>query len=105
MQKLLIILIVGLTLSACTWVHRIDIEQGNIFNPAMINRLHRGMTFTQVKDIMGTPIVMNTFSEDRLDYVYTYKPGNGVMTEKYVTLFFKKGILVEIKESPSPICS
>jgi outer membrane protein assembly factor BamE len=74
-----------------------DIEQGNIITPDMTQRLHTGMTEYQVKKVMGTPVLVNTFSDNRMDYVYTFKPGRGKMTEKQITLVFRGGILREIK--------
>lgn len=95
MRHLLIALLLGLFLSGC--VHKMDIEQGNIITPDMISQLHPGLTLKEVKDIMGPPMLMNTFNDDRVDYVYSFKPGGGTMTEKYITLNFnKRGVLKEI---------
>ncbi len=90
MKKLLILLLVSL-LTSCSWVHRMDIEQGNIITPDMLCRLHVGMTKTQVKDLMGTPMVMNTFTNNHEEYVYTFKPGGKQTCEKYVLLQFDRG--------------
>ncbi len=97
MKKILFIFALLLTLSAC--VHKVDIQQGNLFTPDMVSRLHPGMTMAQVKNVMGTPVLMNTFNGNRVDYVYTYKPGWGATTEKYVTLVFRKGRLHMIDRS------
>jgi outer membrane protein assembly factor BamE len=74
-----------------------DIEQGNVITPEMVSRVHNGMTQAEVKQIMGAPIMANVFDPNRLDYVYTYKPGDGESTEKYVTFIFRNGRLVEMK--------
>lgn len=85
-------------LTGCNLVHRMDIEQGNVLTPDRINRLHVGMSKAQVKEIMGTPMVTNTFSDDRMEYVYTFKPGNGCMCEKYLLLFFNQnGVLTHFQ--------
>ena len=95
MRNLLIALLLGLLLCGC--VRKMDIEQGNVITPEMVSQLHPGLTQQQVKDIVGPPMLMNTFNEDRIDYVYTFKPGGGKMTEKYITLSFnKRGVLKEI---------
>src|SRR5204863_6571783 len=76
MKKLLILLMV-FTLSSCSLfrVHKMDIEQGNVMTPDMVAQLHPGMSESQVKSIMGTPMLTNTFSGGRIDYVYSFKPG------------------------------
>jgi outer membrane protein assembly factor BamE len=56
-----------------------------------------GMTEAQVKEIMGSPVLINVFDPNREDYVYTFKPGYGDITEKYITFIFSGGILREIK--------
>lgn len=95
MRKFLIILSLLLTLSGCSYlhVHRMDIEQGNLLTPEMMHKIHPGMTEAEVKEIIGTPVLANVFDKNRIDYVYTFKPGNEDMTEKYVTLIFVKGRL------------
>lgn len=99
MQKKLLVLVLGLFLSGCTFVHKKDIEQGNVFTPDMVQRLHKGMTKEQVEEVMGTPVLINTFNDNRIDYIYTFKPGGGKMTEKRVSLIFSKGRLREINEA------
>ena len=98
MRKLLIMMSLCLTLSGCSYlhVHRMNIEQGNIITDEMVSKIHPGMTETQVKEIMGEPVLANVFDKNRTDYVYTFKPGNGTMTEKYFTLIFRGGKLVTI---------
>jgi len=66
-----------------------DIEQGNIITPELVNRLHPGMTEEQVKNVMGTPMLLNTFNEHRIDYVYTFKAGHKASTEQFITLIFR----------------
>ena len=96
MQKLLLPVLLGLLLTSCTFVHKMDIEQGNIITPEMTRQLHPGMSLTQVKNMMGSPLLLNTFSDQRVTYVYTMQPGGGRMSEKYVTLTFHNGILKTI---------
>ena len=95
MQKLLAICAVLLTLSGC--VTKMDIEQGNVLNDEMVRRIHTGMSEGQVKDILGEPVLVNTFNDNRLDYVYTFKPGYGATTEKYLTLIFRNHRLDSIQ--------
>lgn len=90
-QKYFLITILGFFLSSCAIVHKMDIEQGNIITEDNLSHLHRGMTKAQVEEVMGTPTLINTFNSDRVTYVYTFKPGRGVMQEKQVTLLFSKG--------------
>lgn len=98
MQKILSLLLLLSFLSGCSFfsIHKREIEQGNIITPAMLSRVHPGMTQSQVKDIMGNPVLMNTFADNRIDYVYTFKPAQGDMVEKYITLTFSQGKLKDV---------
>jgi outer membrane protein assembly factor BamE len=87
MKKIFFFFAMILTLSAC--VHKMDIEQGNIITQDMVNQLHTGMNEEQTKEIMGSPMLINTFNDNRIDYIYTFKAGHGKQTEKQMTLTFK----------------
>lgn len=76
-----------------TWkaplVYRIDVQQGNVIDQEMINKLQPGMDKKQVKFIMGTPMISDPFHSDRWDYVYSMEPGKGERQQRRVTLYFK----------------
>ncbi len=99
MKKTFIMLAILLSLTSCSLVrvHKMNIEQGNAITPAMSNQLHTGMSEEKVREIMGPPMLINTFDTNRLDYVYTFKPAYGKISEQHLTLIFKQGILREIK--------
>jgi hypothetical protein len=42
------------------------------------------------------------FDPNRLDYVYTFKPGYGAGTETYITYIFKNGHLVDTQGNLAP---
>lgn len=80
-----------LLLAACAefpGVYKIDIEQGNIITQEMIDQLRPGMTKRQVRYIMGTPLIQDTFSPERWDYLYSFQEGGGERTQERISLFF-----------------
>jgi outer membrane protein assembly factor BamE len=99
MYKLITYFLLMLGLSGCGIVHRPDIEQGNIITSEMVNQLHPGMSEMEVREVMGNAVLVNIFTPNRLDYVYTYQPGNGIRKEKRVTCIFVHGRLREIIRS------
>lgn len=92
----MVFLVLFLCVGGC--IRKIDIQQGNIMTVQQAQQLHLGMTIMEVKKILGTPMLLNTFNENRIDYVYTFKHGNDVMVKKYITLTFINGHLKTIKE-------
>jgi len=67
------------------------IQQGNYLDPAVISQVKPGMTHSQVRYLLGTPMVPGSFDNTRWDYDYYLKtkrlkgPGRG-----HVAIFFSK---------------
>lgn len=74
-----------------------DIEQGNVISQDEIAQLHSGMSEAQVKAVMGSPILVNIFTPNRLEYVYSYRPAYDERIEKRVSLTFSQGRLAHIE--------
>ena len=56
-------------------VYRMDIQQGNYLDGKAVGQLKVGMTRSQVRYLLGTPMVEDVFNNDRWDYIYYYKRG------------------------------
>ncbi len=96
MQKVFISAILAVIITGCTefpGVYKIDIPQGNLVTQEMVDQLRPGMTPAQVRYIMGTPLVNDSFSENRWDYIYTIKDGDDQRYRERLTLFFQDGKL------------
>ncbi len=97
MYKIIICLLVMLTISSCSFVHKQTIEQGNYIKPETVSSLRTGMTESDVRNVMGNPVLINIFTPNEIAYVYTIQPGHGQFLEKRVLCIFKRGKLVEIQ--------
>jgi outer membrane protein assembly factor BamE len=77
-------------LSGCAFpgVYRIDIPQGNIITQEMVDQLRPGLNKRQVTFILGTPLIRDTFDQDRWDYLYSFQPGGGERVQERLTVFF-----------------
>lgn len=70
------IIAVALSISACSsWVYRIDIPQGNYLEQKNIDKIQVGMTKEQVKFILGSPVIVDTFDKDTWNYIYRFTSG------------------------------
>jgi outer membrane protein assembly factor BamE len=67
------VLLAAPILGAC--VYRMDIQQGNYLEGKTVDRLEVGMTRTQVRYLLGTPMVPAVFDRDRWDYIYFFQHG------------------------------
>lgn len=81
------------------WVYRIDVEQGNIIDDKeKVSQLQEGMTQRQVSFLLGSPMIQDTFNQDRWDYFYSYRTGKGALTQQRITLTFSGDILTRIEK-------
>ena len=92
-----IILILSICLMGCSFpkLFQVVINQGNLVKAEMFEKLEEGMTESQVKYIMGTPLINDTFAPNRWDYFTSVSQGNNSFIKNKVTLFFKEGKLIK----------
>ena len=76
-------------------IHKVPVQQGNVLTTSMLSKLHNGLTLAEVKDRLGSPVLVNSFDSTRLVYVYTYMDSDTPMTQKRLALTFKKGRLAD----------
>jgi outer membrane protein assembly factor BamE len=96
-----------LALAGCSdlefpWVYRINVDQGNIITQEMVNQLMPGMSRGQVQFVMGSALLVDTFQDDRWDYVYTLQDGKGKRTQQRLTVFFQEDKLSAITGDFAP---
>ena len=71
-------------------VYRINIQQGNFLDPKAVEQLTVGMTRSQVRYLLGTPMVPNAFDTDRWDYFFYYKTGRTRKAEQaQIVVYFE----------------
>jgi outer membrane protein assembly factor BamE len=68
--------------------HKIDIQQGNYVDQAMVAKLKPEMTRSQVRFILGTPLIADAFHPNRWDYVYLTGKANNVHAQHKITIVF-----------------
>ena len=78
-------------------VYRMDVQQGNVVEQQMLDRLEVGMERDKVRFIMGTPLLVDPFNQDRWDYLYSLHRGSGEKTGQRVSLYFVDDRLARIE--------
>lgn len=96
-----------LLLSACSGVpsispYKIDVQQGNHVTQEMVAKLHPGMTRSQVRFVLGTPLLNDVFHADRWDYFYSYQKDGQVIEQRRVTVLFEKDLLKRVEGDVTP---
>jgi outer membrane protein assembly factor BamE len=79
--------VLGALASGC--VYRINIQQGNFLDQTAVEQVKAGMTRSQVRYLLGTPMVADTFNKERWDYIYYLKKGRSSHVDsRRVTVYF-----------------
>ncbi len=76
-------------------------QQGNVVSEEMIEKLKPGMTKSQVLFVLGSPLIMDAFRDNRWDYVYLFREKGELIEQKRMTVFFEDDMLVNIENYQS----
>ena len=106
MKKLVVFCFSLILLSACSrsfdggynmpLLYKIDVQQGNVIEQDMLNKLRPGMDQNQVKFIMGTPVIVDPFHNERWEYIFSFQKGGGVREQRHITLHFEDEKLTHV---------
>jgi len=89
-------------LEKLSFVHKMTIQQGNIVTEEMVDRLELGLTKSQVRFLLGTPMLVDLFHTNRWDYTYSLRRGHKKPVVTRLTLLFEEDLLVDIQGDLRP---
>ncbi len=83
--------------------YRMEIQQGNFVSQEMVSQLKVGMSKDQVRFVLGTPLITDSFHADRWDYVYRRQRINSSeLEQRKIAVFFEDGKLKRIEGDVTP---
>jgi outer membrane protein assembly factor BamE len=83
--------------------YRIEIQQGNYISQETVSKLKLGMSKDQVRFVLGTPLITDSFHADRWDYVFRRTRVNSTeLEERKIAVFFEDGKLARIEGDLQP---
>jgi outer membrane protein assembly factor BamE len=77
--------------------YKLDVQQGNVVTSKMLLQLRPGMTKSQVRFIMGTPLIQDSFHGNRWDYVYQMRESGKIIEQRRVILDFENELLKTVR--------
>ena len=88
--------LLGALSSGC--VYQQSIQQGNFLEKRSVDQLQVGMTRSQVRYLLGTPMVPTAFDNTRWDYDYFYK-ARRLQTPRrgHVIVHFEKDVVSRVE--------
>ncbi|MCX7139123.1 MAG: outer membrane protein assembly factor BamE [Proteobacteria bacterium] len=105
-MRILILLLAALALAACKQnpelpamisPYKIDIQQGNVVTQEMVDKLKAGQTRSQVRFVLGSPLVVDMFRDDRWDYIYLLQRQGKPDERRRLTVLFDGDKLLRIE--------
>ena len=82
--------------------YKMDIQQGNVVTSKMMMQLRPGMTKSQVRFVMGTPLIADSFHANRWDYLYRMVKEGKVIEQRHVILDFENDQLKGVRGDVIP---
>ena len=82
--------------------YHLDIQQGNVVTAKMMLQLKPGMTKSQVRYVLGTPLLQDSFHQNRWDYVYQMAKGGTVIERRRIILDFESDGLKAVRGDVIP---
>lgn len=97
MRSLVPLLLIA-ALTGC--IYKIDVQQGNLVTQDSVDKLKPGMTKSEVKMLLGTPLLNDVFHQNEWDYYFSNLRGGRVASQpSRLTVRFKDDKLASIEGS------
>lgn len=101
------ILLCSLFVTACAFPnlispYKLDIPQGNAITADQVAQLKVGMSPSQVRYILGTPLLSDPFHAQRWDYIFTDARNGELRTRKIYTVTFENDKLASFSGETLP---
>ncbi len=96
LRALILIAVLLTVVSGC--VFRASISQGNLIEQDDIDQIEVGMTRSQIRFLLGTPMIDDPFHKDRWDYIYYLKLGRkDAVAKRWLSVMFADDTVSEIR--------
>ena len=89
-------------LAGCNLLYKPEVQQGTLLSAEMLANLRPDMTKRQVRLLLGSPSVSDTFHPERWDYVYSVNRAGEKVIPQHLTLYFRNDTLVRAEGDLAP---
>ena len=91
-----------LIVASCGFVHKIDVQQGNYVTQDAVAKLKNGMTKAEVRQLLGTPLLIDAFHANRWDYYFSNVKGGKAEERKRFSVLFENDKVVSFTGTSQP---
>ncbi len=115
MKSLILIAVtcLSLVLTGCSQfgVYRLDVQQGNLITQEQLAKVKPGMARIDVRNLLGTPLLMDVFNGNRWDYYFSDDRNSGSKINPFaregqqykVAIIFEQEKVARIDGQASPV--
>ncbi|MES2088719.1 MAG: outer membrane protein assembly factor BamE [Pseudomonadota bacterium] len=82
--------------------YHIDVVQGNVVTQEVMAQIQPGLGRTQVREILGSPLLADPFHGDRWDYVFSIRRQGVPAQQRRVTVYFKNDAVERFEADALP---
>ncbi len=82
--------------------YKVEVVQGNFVSKEQKEALQPGMPRTQVRDILGSPLLMSAFHAERWDYAFTITRQGQKPQLRKLAVFFKGDEMLKVESDELP---
>ena len=83
-------------------VYKIEVQQGNYVTQDAVAKMKEGMTKAEVRQALGTPLLVDVFHSNRWDYYFSQEKGRKREESKRFSVFFKDDKVVSFGGTNQP---
>lgn len=83
-------------------LYSVTVVQGNFVSKEQVAALSPGMGRNQVKEVLGSPLVVSVFHENRWDYVFTIQRKDIEKQTRRLSVYFENDVLVRFEGDEMP---
>lgn len=82
--------------------YKVEVVQGNVITKEQAALIKPGQSRAQVRDILGSPLLMDVFHADRWDYVFTIRRQGAAPQQRQVVARFDGDVLKSLEAPELP---
>lgn len=101
-MRIFALVVTCLLLTGCGAIYKIDVQQGNYLTQDAVDKLKPGMSKAEVRQVLGTPLLVDTFHNNRWDYFFSNKERFKSEDRKRFSVFFENDKVVSFAGTNQP---
>lgn len=82
--------------------YKVEVVQGNVLTKEQVDAVKPGMNRSQVRDILGSPLLTDPFHADRWDYIFTIRRQGAEPQRRSVVALFEGETLKKLDAPELP---